>query len=172
MQDFLLRAWRVSPCTTGSRGARRAPHISCGVISQFGTSPTGWSWVFQSGTTTHPTNPEVAPRQNRLFGLRFWLYVPTVFEPNLGGQLSRVRRLFLGQARLGAPVHALPHLQSLALCGSVPTRPISTSVNIDFGDPGLAPFDSPQCARHDSGVRTPERIRTRRERVVYFWRCI
>ena len=28
VQDFLLRAWRVSPCTTRSRGTRRAPHIS------------------------------------------------------------------------------------------------------------------------------------------------
>ena len=161
MQDFLLRAWRVSPCTTRSRGARRAPHISCGVISQFGTSPTGWSWVFQNGTTTHPTNPEVAPCQNRLFGLRCWLYMPKVFEPNLGGQLSCLRRLFLGQARLGAPVHALSYLVPLASSSSVPTRPISTSVNIDFADPGLLPFDSPQRARHDSGVITPERIRTR-----------
>ena len=87
--------------------------------------------------------------------------MPTVFELNLGGQLSRLRRLFLGQARLGAPVHALVRLVSLALSGSVPTRPISTSVNIDFADSGLVPFDSPQRARHDSGVRTPERIRTR-----------
>ena len=84
-----------------------------------------------------------------------------MFEPNLGGQLSRVQRLFLGQARLGAPVHALRHLVPLALSTGVPTRPISTSVNIDFGDPGLAPFDSPQRARHDSGVITPERVRTR-----------
>ena len=87
--------------------------------------------------------------------------MPTVFEPNLGGLISRVQRLFLGQARLGAPVHALQHLQPLALSTGVPTRPISTSVNIDFGDPGLAPFDSPQRARHDSGVGTPDRIRTR-----------
>ena len=87
--------------------------------------------------------------------------MPTVFELNLGGQLSRVRRLFLGQERLGAPVHALPRLQPLALNSTVPTRPISTSVNLDFAEPGLVPFDSPQRARHDSGVITPERTRTR-----------
>ena len=87
--------------------------------------------------------------------------MPTVYELNLGGQLSRVRRLFLGQARLGAPVHASSYLPSLALSSTVPTRPISISVNIDFADPGLVPFDSPQRARHDSGVITPERIRTR-----------
>ena len=87
--------------------------------------------------------------------------MPTVFEPNLGGQLSRVRRLFLGQALEGAPVHALPRLQPLALSSTVPTRPISTSVNIEFEDPGVVPFDSPQRARHVSGVITPERIRTR-----------
>ena len=87
--------------------------------------------------------------------------MPTVFELNLGGQLSRVRRLFLGQAFEGAPVHALPRLVPLALSGSVPTRPISTSVYFDFADPGVVPFNSPQRARHDSGVITPERIRTR-----------
>ena len=87
--------------------------------------------------------------------------MPTVYELNLGGQLSRVRRLFLGQEAEGAPVHALQYLQSFALRSSVPTRPISSSVNIDFADPGAVPFDSPQRARHDSGVITPERIRTR-----------
>ena len=87
--------------------------------------------------------------------------MPKGLELNLGGQLSQLRRLFLGQARLGAPVHALPRLVSQASSSSVPTRPISTSVNIDFADPGLLPFDSPQRARHDSGVITPERIRTR-----------
>ena len=102
------------PGTTRTWGTRRAPHIACGVISRFGTSPTGWSWVLRNGTTTHPTNPEVAARQNRLFGLRCWLYMPTVLEPNLGGQLSRVQRLFLGRERLGAPVHALQHLVPLA----------------------------------------------------------
>ena len=87
--------------------------------------------------------------------------MPTVFELNLGGQLSLVRRLFLGRGVEGAPVHALPRLVSLALNSTVPTRPISTSVNIEFEDPGVVPFDSPQRARHDSGVITPERIRTR-----------
>ena len=87
--------------------------------------------------------------------------MPTVFELNLGGQLSLVQVLFLGQARLGAPVHALSYLVSLALNSTVPTRPISTSVYFDFEDPGPVPFDSPQRARHDSGVITPERIRTR-----------
>ena len=87
--------------------------------------------------------------------------MPTVFELNLGGQLSRVRRLFLGQERLGAPVHALSYLHTLALNSTVPTRPISTSVNIEFQDLGAVPFDSPQRARHDSGVISPERIRTR-----------
>ena len=87
--------------------------------------------------------------------------MPTVYELNLGGQLSRVRRLFLGQAFEGGPVHALPYLQPLALRSSVPTRPISSSVNIDFAEPGVVPFDSPQRARHDSGVITPEWIRTR-----------
>ena len=87
--------------------------------------------------------------------------MPTVYEPNLGGQLSRVRRLFLGQAFEGAPVHALSYLVPLTLCSPVPTRPISSRVNIDFADPGVVPFDSPQRARHDSGVITPERIRTR-----------
>ena len=87
--------------------------------------------------------------------------MPKVFEPNLGGQLSRVRRLFLGRERLGAPVHALSYLQSLALLDRVPTRPISTSVNIELADPGLVPFDSPQRVRHDTGIITPERIRTR-----------
>lgn len=81
--------------------------------------------------------------------------MPTVFELNLGGQLSRVRRLFLGQERLGAPVHASVHLGSLALLDRVSTRPISSSVNIDFADPGVVPFDSPQR------VITPVRIRTR-----------
>ena len=33
--------------------------------------------------------------------------MPTVFELNLGGQLSRLRRLFLGQEAEGPPVHAL-----------------------------------------------------------------
>ena len=87
--------------------------------------------------------------------------MPTVYELNLGGQLSRLRRLFLGQERFGAPVHALVRLVSLALSSTVPTRPISTSVNIDLADPGAVPLDSPQRARHDSGVRIPERIRTR-----------
>ena len=87
--------------------------------------------------------------------------MPTVYELNLGGQLSRVRRLFLGQALEGAPVHALSYLVSLVLRSSVPTRPINSSVNIDFAEPGVVPFDSPQRARHDSGVITPERIRTR-----------
>ena len=87
--------------------------------------------------------------------------MPTVYELNLGGQLSRVQVLFLGQAFEGAPVHALSYLVSLALSSTVPTRPISTSVNIEFEDPGVGPFDSPQRARHDSGVRIPERIRTR-----------
>ena len=63
--------------------------------------------------------------------------MPTVYELNLGGQLPRVRRLFLGQERLGAPVHALQYLVPLALSSSVPTRPISSSVNIDFADPGV-----------------------------------
>ena len=87
--------------------------------------------------------------------------MPTVFELNLGGQLSLIRRLFLGQEFDGAPVLALLHLHTLASSSTVPTRPISTSVNIDFTDPGVVPFDSPQRARHDSGVITPERIRTR-----------
>ena len=87
--------------------------------------------------------------------------MPTVFELNLGGQLSRVRRLFLGQGLEGAPVHALQDLVPLALGSTVPTRPISSSVNIDFADPGVVPLDSPQRARHDSGVIAPERIRTR-----------
>ena len=87
--------------------------------------------------------------------------MPTVYEPNLGGQLSLIRPLFLGQAFDGAPVHALVRLVSLASSSTVPTRPISSSVNIDFADPGVVPFDSPQRARHDSGVITPERIRTR-----------
>ena len=87
--------------------------------------------------------------------------MPTVYELNLGGQLSRVRRLFLGQALEGPPVHALSYLQPLALSSTVPTRPISSSVNIDFAEPGVVPFDSPQRARHNSGVVTPERIRTR-----------
>ena len=87
--------------------------------------------------------------------------MPTVYELNLGGQLSRVRRLFLGQEAEGPPVHALRYLVPFALRSSVPTRPISSSVNIDFAEPGVVPFDSPQRARHDSGVITPERIRTR-----------
>ena len=87
--------------------------------------------------------------------------MPTVYELNLGGQLSLVRRLFLDQGVEGGPVHALRRLVSLTLNSTVPTRPISTSVNIDFADPGVVPFDSPQRARHDSGVITPERIRTR-----------
>ena len=87
--------------------------------------------------------------------------MPTVYELNLGGQLSRVRRLFLGQEAEGPPIHALQDLPSLALSSSVPTRPVNPSVNIDFAEPGVVPFDSPQRARHNSGVITPERIRTR-----------
>ena len=87
--------------------------------------------------------------------------MPTVYELNLGGELSRVRRLFLGQEAEGPPVHALQYLVSLPALCHPPTRPISSSVNIDFAEPGVVPFDSPQRARHDSGVITPERIRTR-----------
>ena len=107
VQDFLLRAWRVSPCTTRSRGARRAPHISCGVISRFGTSPTGWSWVFKNGTTTHPTNPEVAPCRAPVLGPRFVVGMLEVYRANLQTFFGRLRCIFLGQARSGAPQHGL-----------------------------------------------------------------
>ena len=54
---------------------------------------------------THPTNPEVAPCRAPVLGPRFVVGMLEVYGANLQTFFGRLRCLFLGQARVGAPQH-------------------------------------------------------------------
>ena len=56
---------------------------------------------------THPTNPEVAACQAPVLGPRLVVGMLEVYRVNLQTFFGRLRCLFLGQARLGAPLHSL-----------------------------------------------------------------
>ena len=129
--------------------------------------PYKWkNTVFRANA--HPTNPKVTACQTTVFLVRFAVSVIVMYKETHPEHSYDVRPLFLCQpheVRKNMPWYVFAHS---ILRGVAVTQPISPADSSKNPPIGVAPLESPQRARHDSGSRFPQRARTREERDVHF----